>query len=288
MPTAVEVVDHYRIERALGEGASATVYLAQDQRNGQWVALKVLANQGLLASTERSQLRTRFLQEAEIVRRLQHPDIVAIHAVGETRGALWLAMELAPGCPLDRYLQAPTLLPPQVVLRIGVRVARALAHAHRQGVVHRDIKPSNVLVDLATESVKLTDFGTARLLDSHRTGTEFILGTPAYMAPELLAGNSASVASDLYSLGVVVFELLAARRPHQSASMGELLRQVANEPAPDLRSLRPEVPAALAAALARLLHKRASDRPSSADEAAAALADVLAGWPAPGDQAELG
>jgi eukaryotic-like serine/threonine-protein kinase len=287
MPAAVEVVDRYRIERALGQGASATVYLAQDQHSGQWVALKVLANQGPMASAERTQLRTRFLQEAEIVRRLQHPDIVAVQAVGETKGSLWLAMDLAPGRPLDHYLQKRTLLPPQVVLRIGVRVARALAHAHKQGVVHRDVKPSNVLIDLATESVKLTDFGTARLLDSRRTGTEFILGTPAYMAPELLAGNSASVASDLYSLGVVVFELLTARRPHQSASMGELLRQVAREPAPELRSLRPEAPAVLAATLARLLNKRANDRPANADEAAAALARALAAWPAPGAEASV-
>lgn len=276
---AAGTIGPYRIVRALGEGSSATVYLAEDPHDGRLLALKVLANQGALASAERRELRARFLQEAAIVRRLQHPDIVAVQAAGEAQGSLWLAMDLAPGGPLDQHLDARHLLPPRVALRIAARVARALGHAHRQGVVHRDIKPSNVLVDLASDSVKLTDFGTARLLDSRRTGTEFILGTPAYMAPELLAGHVATAATDLYSLGVVLFELLAGRRPHQSSSMGELLRQVARETAPDIRGLRPELPTGVSAVLVRLLAKRAAARPSSADELAEELDQVLAHWP---------
>lgn len=269
----------YRIVHALGTGGSAAVYLAEDTRDGHAVALKVLAHQGAQASAERRELRARFLQEAGIVQRLRHPDIVAVQAAGEAQGALWLAMELAPGCPLDQYLDARSLLPPRVALRIAARVARALGHAHRQGVVHRDVKPSNVLVDLATDSVKLTDFGTARLLDSRRTGTEFILGTPAYMAPEVLAGDGATAATDLYSLGVVLYELLAGRRPHQSSSLGELLRQVAQESAADIRSLQPELPAALSQLLSQLLEKRAAARPASADELATKLDQVLAAWP---------
>jgi serine/threonine-protein kinase len=147
-------------------------------------------------------------------------------------------------------------------------------------VVHRDLKPSNVLVDLPTDSVKLTDFGTARLLDTRRTGTEFMLGTPVYMAPELLIGNVATAATDLYALGVLLFELLTGQRPYASSSMGELLRLVVNATAPDVRLLRPELPAALAAAVARMLRKSPADRPSSGDAAADELKAVLATLPA--------
>lgn len=282
MPAA-EVVDHYRIERRLGAGSSATVYLAHDLRDGRQVALKVMAKQGAWASAENTELRARFLQEAGILQRLQHPDIVAVQAAGESSGALWLAMDPAPGMPLDRCLDANTLLPPRTVLRVCARVALALGHAHRHGVVHRDLKPSNVLIDLASDSVKLTDFGIARLLDSRRTGTEFILGTPAYMAPEVLAGNPASAATDLYSLGVLMYEMLSGRRPHQSSSMGELLRQVAKDAAPDIRSHRPQLPAELSQLLSKLLAKRAAARPASADELAASLGQVLAAWPAADD-----
>jgi serine/threonine protein kinase len=276
MPTPAETFGDYRVERLLGVGSSASVFMAQNLRDQSWVALKVFAPLGLLDPAERAELRTRFLQEANTVGRLRHPDIVALHAAGESSGQLWLAMELAPGRPLDRYALPRLLLPMPVVLDMGQRLAHALAHAHGQGVVHRDIKPSNVLVSVGEQSLKLTDFGTARLLDHCRTRTEVMLGTPAYMAPELLAGNAASPASDLYALGVLLFELLAGQRPHSSPSLGELLRQVANDPAPDLRQLRPDTPAPLALAVARLLSRQADQRPASAELAARELGAVRA------------
>ena len=181
MPTPAETFGDYRVERLLGVGSSASVFMAQNLRDQTWVALKVFAPLGLLDPAERAELRTRFLQEANTVGRLRHPDIVALHAAGESSGQLWLAMELAPGRPLDRYALPRLLLPMPVVLDMGQRLAHALAHAHGQGVVHRDIKPSNVLVSVGEQSLKLTDFGTARLLDHCRTRTEVMLGTPAYM-----------------------------------------------------------------------------------------------------------
>ncbi len=277
----VQTLGPYQLGRLLGEGSSAQVYLAQDQRSGEWVALKVLSTGSHPESSDRTEFRHRFLQEAEVIMRLKHPDIVTLHEAGETGGSLWLAMELAPGCSLQRYAHPRRLLPAPVVLGIGIRVAHAMAHAHDQGVVHRDIKPSNVLVDLVSDGVKLTDFGTAHLPDSRRTGTELILGSPVYMAPELLASHPANAASDLYSLGVVLFELLTGALPHQSASLGELLRRVASEPAPDLRLLRPSWPGDLADLVARLLAKQPAARPASAAEAAADLARVLGAWPAP-------
>ena len=274
MPPPAEAFGDYRLVRVLGEGASATVHLAQDLRNGGWVALKILQPGGSLA--RRLDARQRFEREAELVKRLQHPHIVTLHAVGESEGRLWLAMEVVPGCSLERFSQGQRLLAPTVVARVGEHMAQALGYAHGQGVVHRDIKPSNAILDLASGHLKLTDFGTARLLDQGDTGTGLLLGSPAYMAPELLAGKPADAASDLYALGVLLFELLAGRRPHESASMGELLRQVAAEPAPDVRSLRPDVPVALAAAVSQLLDKRPAARPSSGAAAAAELARARA------------
>ena len=276
MLSPAEIFGEYRIERLLGAGSSATVFLAQNLTDQRWVALKIFAPAGLAEEAERQELRTRFLQEAQVLQRLRHPNIVALHAAGETAGQLWLAMELAPGCPLDRYVRPSMLLPVPVVLTIGERVALALAHAHAQGVVHRDIKPSNVLVALGEASLKLTDFGTARLLDHCRTRTELMMGTPAYMAPELLAGNAATPASDLYALGVMLFELVAGELPHSSPSMGELLRQIANDPAPDLRALRPDAPQALAQVVAGLLSLRSAQRPASSQQVAQALAAARA------------
>jgi eukaryotic-like serine/threonine-protein kinase len=158
-----------------------------------------------------------------------------------------------------------------VVLDLGARIASALHHAHGAGVVHRDVKPANVMVDWARGTLKLADFGLARLADAERTRTGLVLGSPAYMAPEQLAGETATPASDLYALGVVLFQLLAGRLPHDDTSLGELLRQVAGVPAPDLRTVRPDLPAPLALLVGALLAKRPAERPADAEAAAARL-----------------
>jgi serine/threonine-protein kinase len=188
-------------------------------------------------------------------------------------------MELAAGSELGRYTRMPRLLPEALVLQIGERLARALAHAHAQGVVHRDIKPGNVLFDLPTGRLKLMDFGIAGLADLQRTRTGVVLGSPAYMAPEQLAGAAADARSDLYSLGVLLFELLAGRLPHEQASLGELLRAVAREPAPDLCLLRPALSPALAAVVAQALHKQPARRPADSLALADALAEVRRALP---------
>jgi eukaryotic-like serine/threonine-protein kinase len=170
------------------------------------------------------------------------------------------------------------------VLHVAARVADALAYAHSQGVVHRDIKPANVMVDPAEDSVKVTDFGIARITDSSRTRTGMVLGTPSYMSPEQMAGRRVDGRSDLYSLGVMLFQMLCGRLPHNADSMAKLMYQIANDPAPDIRTLRPSLPEALANAVALALEKRPEVRYADGRQLAEDLRTIAAALPpvAPG------
>ena len=258
--------------RPLGRGSMGVVHLAIDERTQQPLALKVLSLGHDLSEAEYAQVRERFVGESEAARRLTHPDIVSIYQAGEQDGKAWLAMELLSGCDLGRYTHRSRLLPEPVVLNMVERLARALAHAHALGVVHRDIKPGNVMLDLPTGRLKLTDFGIAGLADMSRTRTGVVLGTPFYMAPEQLAGAPADPRRDLYSLGVLLFQLLSGRLPHEHASFGDLLRAVAREPAPDVRTHSPQLSPALAAVVARALDKQPACRQADGNR----LADELA------------
>ena len=262
----------YRIRRLLGRGAVGAVYLAIDDQQGRPVALKTLSLGQEFAGGDFAEARARFLNEAKIAKRLIHPDIVKVYAADEQHGVAWMAMQLLPGCTLQRYTHASRLLPVGLVLGFAERLARAVAHAHAQGVIHRDIKPGNVMLDLPTGCLKLTDFGIAGLADMSRTRTGIVLGTPLYMAPEQLAGASADARGDLYSLGVVTFQLLSGRLPHEASSLGDLLRQVARDPAPDLLRFRPDLPPQLAAVVARALQKQPAARHADALQLADAFA----------------
>ncbi len=272
-----QTVAGYRLIRRLGQGAHGAVYLAQDLHSPLAVALKLVA---LPAGPGARAAADAFLRNAETARRLQHPGIVALHAAG-VQGALgWLAMEPVPGSDLARYTRPQRLLPERLALRVCERIALALAYAHRQGVVHRDVKPANVRVDWPRDAIKLVDFGLARADDGVQTATGIVPGSPAYMAPELLAGALPTPRSDLYALGVMLFQLLTGRLPLDGVSMGELLRHVADEPAPDLRLLRPDLPGAVADLAARLMAKRPAARPADADSVARELAAILLSWTA--------
>ncbi|MDE2369826.1 MAG: serine/threonine protein kinase [Burkholderiales bacterium] len=265
------VVGGYRLLRRLGEGEHGAVFLAQDA--GGWVALKIVA----LPPDPANPARAAFVQGAEIARGLAHPGIVGLAAAGIEGDIGWLAMEPVPGSDLVRYTRSPRLLPLPIVQRLGQRVAEALGYAHERGVVHRDIKPANVLVDWPADIVKVADFGLARSAASPRTETGVILGSPAYMAPELLAGEAPTPRSDLYALGVMLYQLLSGHLPHEAQTMGELLRQVAQTPAPDLALLRPDLPPHVTALVAAMLAKRAADRPAEARQIAQVLAAARPG-----------
>lgn len=259
----------YALVSVLSRGPAATLYLARDTRSGLPAAVKMLAPQA--AGELADEIGERFAREAGAARRLAHPGIVALLDQGVERGRAWIAMELLPGHDLARHTGAAQRLPPGEVLEIAIQLAQALAHAHRRGVVHRDLKPSNVIYDPATGRARLTDFGIARVADASRTRTGVVLGTPAYMSPEQIAGLAVDGRSDLYALGVLLFELLCSRPPFQAPTLGALMQAVAREPAPALRSLRPELPEALEALVARLLAKRPGERPADGGEVALAL-----------------
>ena len=257
----------FRLQRVLGRGSHGEVFLAMGGA-GPPVALKLARVPGGAGSDA---WQANFLAAARNAQRLVHPDIVGVHGAGVEARVAWLAMELVPGGDLARYTSPKRLLPEGLVIALGQRLARALTHAHRHGVMHRDLKPANVLVHLPSQVVKLADFGLARAVDSAQTDTGVVVGSPAYMAPEQLAGNLPTPATDLYALGVMLFQLLSGRLPHDAASMGGLLQQVVADPAPDLRALVPGIQPALAALVARLLAKQAAQRPSDGEALAAEL-----------------
>ena len=275
---AIETLGRYQIGRALGQGAMGTVYLAHDPQLGRAVAIKTMALGREFDASDLVEARTRFFREAEAAARLRHPDIVAVYEAGEARGLVFIAMEYVAGHDLSRHTRAGSLLPVPLLLRTVARVALALAYAHTQGVVHRDMKPANVLVDPERDSVKVADFGIASITDTCRTRTGMLLGTPSFMSPEQMAGRRLDGRSDLYSLGVMLFQLLAGALPHQAQGMAELLHQIAHDTAPDVRTLRPELPEALADVLTLALQRRPELRYADGRQMAAdlmAIADVL-------------
>ena len=262
----------YRIDRQIGRGSMGAVYAGMDPKVGRAVALKTLALGHEFEGAELAEARARFFREAETAGRLQHRDIVAIYEAGEENGLAYIAMEFLSGSDLQNHTKPDRLLPVAVVLRYMARVAQALHYAHSQGVVHRDIKPANVMVDLAADSVKVTDFGIARIAaDVSRTRTGLVLGSPSFMSPEQMSGQRVDGRSDLYSLGAMLFQLLTGRLPHKADSMAELMRQIANEPPPDIRSFRPELPESLAEIVHRAMAKQPEARFSDGQSFAAAL-----------------
>lgn len=260
--------DHL-IQAVAGAGAHGAVYRALHLPSGETRALKVALEPSDDAAPPAPPAA------------LQHPDIIQIFQVGSSSGRHWQSMEWVPGQDLTRYTQPAWLLPPQLSLAIVARLARAVAHAHHAGITHRDLKPGNVRVHLARDVVKLGDFGIARMPDASATRTGLLMGTPAYMAPELLGGASASAPSDLYGLGAILYELLTAHRPYEADSLGALLKAIGRTAPRPLSTWLDDPPPALEGLLADLLDPRPDRRPHDGHRLADTLDTIRLSLPMP-------
>ncbi|MCG3133584.1 MAG: Serine/threonine-protein kinase PknD [Planctomycetes bacterium] len=258
---------HYEILRRIGSGAMGTVYEAHDEALDRSVAVKVLrahvAGDPAFAQ--------RFLREARAAARVSHVNLVHVYFVGGEGPRTFFAMEFVRGRTLEELVTERGQLPLADVVEIGVQAARGLGAAHAVGVVHRDVKPSNVLLDEAGV-VKVTDFGLARSLDADVNASHGgLTGTPTFMSPEQFRGQLAGPAADTYSLGLVLWYLLAGRPPFAAQSLGELLDQQMNHPLPPLAAARPDLSPQVDEALARLCAKDPAARPQTMAEVAAIL-----------------
>lgn len=220
---------------------------------------------------ELEEVKERFFREAETAGRLNHPNIVTIYDAGEEHDLAYIAMEFLKGHDLARYCKPDNLLKMRSVLSIVERAAEGLDFAHQQNVVHRDIKPANIMYEPESDTIKITDFGIARITDSSKTKTGMVLGTPSYMSPEQLAGKKVDGRSDLFSLGVMLYQMLSGSLPFKADSMASLMFKITNDEAADVRTIRAEIPEALAVVINKALTKDADQRFQTGAEFANAL-----------------
>lgn len=265
------VLGRYRIEKELGRGAMGMVYLGEDPKIGRTVAIKTLSLTDEFESEELDEVRTRFFVEAEAAGRLNHPNIVTIYDAGEEHDLAYIAMDYIEGASLDNFTSVDSLLSIDEVFNIGIDVAEALEYAHKKNVVHRDIKPGNIIYNSDSGTLKVTDFGIACLIDNNKTRTGTILGSPSYMSPEQLAGKKVDGRSDVFSLGVMLYQLFTGELPFNADSMAALAYKITNDKQKGIRRVRSELPACLSRIINKALEKNPKQRFSSAN----AMADAL-------------
>jgi len=269
------MLGRYEVEKELGKGAMGVVYLGKDPKISRVVAIKTMALAQEFEEDELEEVKERFFREAETAGRLNHPNIVTIYDAGEEHDLAYIAMEFLKGHDLTRYCKPDHLLKMSTVLSIVARAAEGLDFAHRQNVVHRDIKPANIMYEPESDTIKITDFGIARITDSSKTKTGMVLGTPSYMSPEQLAGKKVDGRSDLFSLGVMLYQMLSGSLPFKADSMASLMFKITNEEAADVRTIRAEVPESLAAVVNKALTKDVDKRFQTGAEFATALRAFL-------------
>ncbi len=266
-------VGRYEILEEIGQGAMGMVYKARDPKINRIVAIKTIRFADEFDQHKIQEVKERFMKEAELAGKLAHPSIISIYDVGEDFDLTYMAMELLEGKDLEHFCHKDSLLPVRKVLDIIADVAEALDYAHRQGVIHRDIKPANIML-LQDGRVKVTDFGIAKAMSSSQTKSGIILGTPNYMSPEQINGQPIDGRSDIFSLGVVFFQLLTGRLPFRGRSITELFVQITQKPHPPVRSLNPKVPKLCEQLIDKALAKSPEKRFQSAAEFARYLRKV--------------
>lgn len=263
----------YEVIKELGRGAMGTVFLGKDPRINREVAIKTLRYEEI-DPEQIDEVKKRFFREAEAAGKLSHPNIVTIYDVGEDYDIAYMAMELLDGADLEKFTKKENLLPMEEVVRVVSCVASALDYAHANGIVHRDIKPANIMM-LNNREVKVADFGIARVMATSKTQTGIIMGTPSYMSPEQIAGKKVDGRSDLFSLGVVLYELIAGEKPFTGDSIATLMYNITTSPPPSIKELSPDIPEKLAPILEKLLSKDVEVRYQTGRELADDLAKCL-------------
>jgi serine/threonine-protein kinase len=271
------MLGRYQVEKELGKGAMGVVYLGKDPKIGRVVAIKTMALSQEFEADELQDVKDRFFREAETAGRLNHPHIVTIFDAGEEHDLAYIAMEFLKGKDLTPFIKPDNLLPLPKVMSIIARVAEALSYAHTNSVVHRDIKPANIMYELESDTVKVTDFGIARITDSSKTKTGMVLGTPSYMSPEQLAGKKIEGRSDLFSLGVTLYQLACGKLPFQGDSMAQLMFKIANEPHVDILTYNAKLPPCLVDIINKALAKQPEARYQTGGEMAQAIKACAAG-----------
>ncbi len=275
----VNKIGKYEVVRKLGDGATSTVFLARDAFNDRDVAVK-LVSQVALKDENRGQLMHRlFLTEASLAGKLIHPHIVEIYDAVADEDNAYIVMEYVPGGTLQRFTRADNLLALGDVIEVVYKCARALDFASQLGVIHRDIKPANIMVKDNTD-IKVTDFGSAALLMTERTVVDGI-GTPAYMSPEQHMNKPANLQTDIYALGVVMFQMLTGRLPFTADNIAGLAHQVLNADPPLPSEFRPEVPTELDLVVRRAMARDQTVRYMTWEQFANDLAAIASGAPLP-------
>jgi len=254
------MLGRYEVEKELGKGAMGVVYLGIDPKINRTVAIKTMALSQEFEEDELEDVKSRFFREAETAGRLNHPNIVTIFDAGEEHDLAYIAMEFIDGHDLARYTKKGQLMPTKMALGVIAQCADALSFAHRQNVVHRDIKPANIMYAPKAKELKVTDFGIARITDASKTKTGMVLGTPSYMSPEQLSGKKVDGRSDLFSLGVMMYQLLTGKLPFTGDSMASLMYQIANDPHRPINDLNSELPDCVATIIDKALAKNVEDR----------------------------
>jgi serine/threonine-protein kinase len=258
--TEKPMLGRYQVEKELGHGAMGIVYQGRDPKIERVVAIKTLSLAQEFEGDMLVEVKERFFREAQSAGRLTHPNIVSIYDAGEESDLAYIAMEFLAGSDLVRYTTPDALLPLTTVLDLVAQCADGLDYAHDKGVVHRDIKPGNIMYDADSGKVKITDFGIARITDASRTKTGTVLGTPNYMSPEQALGDKVDGRSDLFSLGVVLYQLSTGHLPFDGDSMASLMYRIVHEAHKDPGTLRPDLPAPLRKVIHNALGKRPDRR----------------------------
>jgi serine/threonine-protein kinase len=268
------MLGRYKVLKELGRGAMGLVYLGKDPTIQRFVAIKTMRLDQIDNDDKLQDIKERFFREAESTGRLSHPNIVTIYDAGEENDLGYIAMELIEGTPLKQWARKPNLMPVDEVLLTVATVADALDYAHQQGVVHRDIKPANIMIT-KDRVVKVMDFGIAKMASSSKTQTNIVMGTPTYMSPEQIAGKKVDGRSDIFSLGIVLFELLTGQLPFTADNLSAILFSIAHHPHPAIQPLRPDLPPMVQEIVDRALQKELPHRYRRADEFASELRACL-------------